>query len=213
MNRIKLFTLALILLTTLSNATSEQQAIDLLNKVRNDLNSLSANFDQYEIFEDDIIGEASSGKVWLNSPNQFKWEYIDPAPQLIIADGSQVWIYDEDLEQVTIKQQDTKQNPIYVLLSKQDMESNYTLTIEENKDQESSMTWVLMQPKEDSDEIKLVWLGIQKDQLAVIKLQNQMDNIVVFEFNDINKNPEIEEGFFSFVAPEGTDIIQDSVAN
>jgi outer membrane lipoprotein-sorting protein len=98
-----------------------------------------------------------------------------------------------------------------VLLNKQETEANYTISLEEDKDLESTLTWVLMQPKLPSDEVKLVWLGIQQQQLAILKLQNQMDNIVVFEFNDIKKNPKFEDDFFTFIAPEGTDIIQDTV--
>ncbi len=189
----------------------EKKANKLLDKVRKDLVSLSADFEQYEKDVNGNISEKSLGKVWLKAPNQFKWEYQKPVPQLIIANGQHVWIYDEDLEQVTVKQQHNKQNPIYVLLNKKLTEDNYTLSlVPQEKGKKQDIQWISMIPKTPSDEVKIVWVGIKDKKLAVLKLQNQMDNIVIFEFNNMKRNPQLDDGYFTFNIPQGIDVIQDT---
>ena len=212
--KIKLLTgFAFVVLSTICIADDnvETNAEILLDDIRKDLTALNANFTQYEIDANDNVSEKLGGQVWLKTPNKFKWEYAEPAPQLISANGESVWIYDEDLDQVTIKKQQNTQNPIYVLLNKQETEKNFNLKllakVEGNKEGEN---WIEMTPKTPGDDIKTVWLGIDDNNLKVIKLKNQMDNIVIFEFENIIKNPELAEGFFTFEVPKGIDVIQDS---
>lgn len=221
MNKFKLTTIAFLFMANYSFAQDDEiKGTDLLDQVRTNLISLSAQFEQYEVNNGNDPSEKSSGKVWLKAPNQFKWEYSTPGPQLIIADGSQVWIYDEDLEQVTIKQQNNDQNPIYILLNKENLEEHYIVgdvfTIEFTDSHDPNRTkddtqWVELIPKVESNEVKSVRIGIRNNLLKQIIIHNQMDNSVVFEFDKIKKNPKLKDDFFSFVAPKGTDIIQDTV--
>lgn len=212
--KIKLLTgFALIVLSVLCMADEnvEANAQSILDDIRKDLTSLNANFVQYEIDANENVSEKLGGQVWLKTPNQFKWEYEEPSPQLILANGESVWIYDEDLEQVTIKKQQSTQNPIYVLLNKKQTEDNFNLELLEiNEDNKEGEHWIEMTPKKPGDDIKKVWLGVDNNNLKMIKLKNQMDNIVIFEFENIIKNPELAEGFFTFDIPEGIDVIRDS---
>ncbi len=203
--------LFLSLLLNFSTSILADNANQLLDNVRKDLISLSADFKQYEVDPSQRMSEVSTGKMWLNAPNQFKWEYFDPAPQLIVASGQKVWIYDEDLDQVTIKQQDSTKNPIYVLLNKEMTETNYTVEKWNEDSEQVGIDWIILTPKVAGDEIKQVWLGVADNELKVLKLKNQLDNIVVFEFSNSVKNPELSEDFFTFTIPNGVDVITDSV--
>lgn len=214
--KIKLPTILIVILLTsvaVGGEHSTDSAIKLLDKIRKNLTSLSAHFEQYEIDANENVSEKLTGKVWLNTPNQFKWEYHKPFPQLIIANGTQVWVYDKDLEQVTIKKQKNNQNPIYVLLNKEQTEKNYQISLmQKEKGSKEKLQWVEMLPKEKSDDIKVVWLGIEKKTLKVIKLQNQLNNIVVFNFSKSKRNPKLSDEFFTFEIPKGTDVIRDGPA-
>ena len=77
--------------------------LQLLSDVREDLSGLKATFVQYELINGSEKVDINTGLVWMKSPDRFRWHYKDPIEQLIIADGKQVWVYDEDLEQVTVK--------------------------------------------------------------------------------------------------------------
>jgi len=205
--KVNLLILSTLLVLSLP-VMAENNANQLLDEVRNGLQSMSADFEQYEIDANERQSEILKGKMWLNAPDQFKWEYFDPAPQLIIANGEKVWIYDEDLEQVTIKQQNSTQNPIYVLLNKNETDKNYQVKLEETA---GDLQWFNMTPNVASDEIKQVWLGIDNNNIKILKLKNQLDNIVVFEFSNVIRNPELPDDFFTFIPPEGIDIIRDSM--
>ncbi len=201
----------LLAISTLSVAQNSPTANELLDSVRKDLSALSAKFEQYEVDANDHRSETSTGLVWLKAPDQFKWQYQQPVPQLISANGQQVWVYDEDLEQVTVKQQRSEQNPIYVLLNKERSEQNYAIVFDQQMTaSDQALQWIKMTPKQPSDEVKVVWLGIKDNNLSVLKLQNQLDNTVVFVFDDIERNPTLETGFFTFDVPKGTDVISET---
>ncbi len=219
--KIKTLTLSVMLFLSplILAKESKDDANQLLDELRKDLTSMSAEFRQYDVDASERISEVTTGKMWLNAPDQFKWEYLDPAPQLIVANGQKVWIYDEDLEQVTIKQQDSAQNPIYVLLNKELTETNYRVENwysngkEPSKEsgEKSGINWISLIPRGASNEIKQVWLGILDNNLKILKLKNQFENIVVFEFSNIVKNPQLTDDFFTFIPPDGIDVIRDSV--
>src|SRR3990172_7508337 len=65
--------------------------------------TLQAQFEQTVINEKGKTLESSKGKVYLQRPGKFHWDYEQPYVQSIIGDGQKVWIYDQDLEQVTIR--------------------------------------------------------------------------------------------------------------
>lgn len=192
-------------------AIADDNANEILDQVRKDLTSMSADFEQYQIDDNQRMSEITTGKMWLNEPNQFKWEYIDPAPQLIVANGKKIWIFDEDLEQVTIKQQDNTQNPIYVLLNKEQTEINYFIENWQDGADSQGIQWVSLTPKVPNDEIKQVWLGLSDNSIRVLKFKNQLDNIDVFMFNNVIRNPELPDDFFTFTPPDGIDIISDAM--
>ena len=211
----KLF-LPFVLITIFSQvnaeSSSQEQAKSILQTLRQDLTSLSADFQQQEIDINQNESEVSSGKVWLNSPNQFRWEYINPAPQLIVANGEQVWIYDEDLEQVTIKPQDSSANPIYVLLDDSKTDKNYQAELIKVSpiEEENDYSWIELTPKNQNDEVKQIWLGVEDNMIRVLQIRNQMENNVVFKFSNTTRNPEIKSDLFNFSVPEGTDILMEN---
>lgn len=204
--------LILLISLTASAENSQNQAHTLLEKVRKDISAISAGFEQQEIDINGQYSETSSGEMWLQSPDKFKWSYIEPAPQLIVANGKQVWIYDEDLEQVTIKPQNSAANPIYVLLDKERTEKNYIIDMaDELSESTNNLQWITMAPRVESDEIQKIWLGVDSNHnIAVLKMKNRMENTVIFTFNNIQRNPSLENQMFEFDIPEGTDILSEN---
>jgi len=177
----------------------------LLSKVRNNLSALKAEFIQYEWLESNQKTDINSGTVWMQAPAQFRWQYIEPIEQLIVADGKQVWVYDEDLEQVTVKAQDNSLNPIYVIINDELSKQHYDIKHEVNS---QGLDWLSLTPKLHSEEVKSVWLAIKGDVITQIKVFNHFDQTMVFEFMQVQRNPEVSDDLFTFVPPEGVDVIQ-----
>lgn len=179
--------------------------LKLLAAVRADLSAMQAQFVQYELTADNQKLDINTGEVWMQSPDQFRWQYQDPIEQLIVADGSRVWVYDEDLEQVTVKEQDNQLNPIYVIINDELTEQYYNIKFELNH---QNTDWISLTPKTPSEEVKAVWIAMTDDLIKSIKVFNQFDQTMVFEFNQIMRNPELPENHFLFEVPEGVDVIQ-----
>ena len=177
----------------------------ILSKLRSDLNALQAAFKQYELTPDGRSVEENTGTVWMQAPDYFKWHYETPFEQLIVADGEQVWVYDEDLQQVTVKPQKNNLNPIYVIIYEELSTRYYDMSFDGEKDR---LKWVRLTPKEASNEVKSVLLGIKDNQLNSIHVNNQLDQTLVFEFSDLKRNPDLAEDTFQFSPPEGVDVVE-----
>ena len=187
------------------NVQGAKDPLVILASVRQDLSTLKADFIQYELSQDNEKLDINSGQVWMQSPAHFRWEYKEPIEQLIVADGSQVWVYDEDLEQVTVKRQDNNLNPIYVIINDELSEQHYAINYVTTDKQ---VDWISLTPRENSEEVKFVWLAVENNSITTIKVFNQFDQVMVFEFHQILKNPELDSALFEFTPGEGVDVIQ-----
>ncbi len=185
--------------------TTTIDPLQLLSEVRKDLSGLEAAFVQYELIDGSEKVDPNAGRVWMQSPDQFRWHYIDPIEQLIVADGKNVWVYDEDLEQVTVKAQSNQLNPIYVIINDDKSQQHYHI---KHEVQSQGMDWISLTPKVENEEVKTVWLAIEDAVVKQIKVVNNFSQTMVFEFSDIKKNPDFEAGLFEFVPPEGVDVVQ-----
>jgi len=177
----------------------------VLDAVRKDLTSLTADFYQYELIESNARQEENVGMVWMSAPDKFRWHYKKPYEQLIVADGKKVWVYDEDLEQVTVKAQSNNLNPIYVILNKELSSEHYDMRYEV---QDKEKHWISLTPKEPSEEVKEVWLGVVGEELQTIKMVNPFEQTLVFEFTKVKRNDEVPVELFVFTVPEGVDVIE-----
>jgi len=184
---------------------SQKDPLALLAGVREGLTGLQAHFTQYELVENNQKVDPNSGQVWMQVPALFRWQYVEPIEQLIVADGEKVWVYDEDLEQVTVKAQDNDLNPIYVIINDEKSQQHYDIKHEMSR---QDIDWISLTPKVRNEEVQTVWLAVHEQTIIQIKVVNQMGQTMVFEFNDIQKNPDMPEDMFTFVPPEGVDVVQ-----
>ena len=183
----------------------EKDPLSLLASVREGLTGLQAHFTQYELVENNQKVDPNSGQVWMQVPALFRWQYVDPIEQLIVADGEKVWVYDEDLEQVTVKAQDNDLNPIYVIINDEKSQQHYDIKHEMSRQE---IDWISLTPKVRNEEVQTVWLAVHDQTIVQIKVVNQMGQTMVFEFSDIKKNPDMPDDMFTFVPPEGVDVVQ-----
>ena len=127
---IKLLLPALALLACTANADSQNAARDQLQQFTGALESLQANFDQEIVDFNGRLIETSSGRIVLMKPDFFRWDYVGEYPQQIVADGERVWIYDVELEQVSIKAQSSAaaDSPLSVLTKPESIDEQFRVT-------------------------------------------------------------------------------------
>lgn len=207
MNR---FLLALAFLTAAAFAGSAHAgARDSLDRFTSNLSGLQGQFTQQVLDANGRVRESSSGQVALSAPRLFRWQYTDPYPQLIVADGSRVWVYDPDLEQVTVRAQglEEQNSPLAALIDPAILDRDFV--VEEAGDSEGA-AWLRITPREASDAgFQQARLGFEGDALVKMEVLDALGQKTVIGFSGWRRNPAFEAGTFQFTPPQGVDVVGD----
>ncbi len=181
-------------------------------KFTNGLKGLDGHFVQRVFSSNGRLKEDSSGRVSLSAPRQFRWEYVKPNPQLIVADGDHVWIYDPDLEQVTVKNQNAEeqQSALTVLIDPGELDRSYNLADGGTQD---GVKWVALTPKKVSEDsqFKQAKLGFDpQGGLQRMTIEDTLGQRTEISFSDWQRNPKFVKGLFTFKPPKGVDVVGDT---
>jgi outer membrane lipoprotein carrier protein len=201
---------ALLLLLFAAGANAQARIEELGEKLVNDfltnVITLEARFDQSLIDAEGAILERTSGTLEIERPSRFRWSYAEPYEQWLIADGLNVWSYDLDLEQVTVKPQaDALANTPALLLGGSDAALEQFdfagTTIEE------ITTWVRLDPKNKDSGFNRVELGFIDGQLRRMVFFDNLEQTTLVALYDVNINEPIDATRFEFVVPEDVDLV------
>ncbi len=188
-------------------------ARDRLEAFASNLDALSGEFVQQVYDAEGRLDETSEGSLALKAPRQFRWSYEAPFPQLIVADGDNVWIYDEDLAQVTVRRQSLEeaQSPLTVLTDLSQLERDYTVNESGEKD---ALAWLTLVPKAEEPAFRQAMLGFGADgALARMVLEDALGQRNEIRFAKWRRNPTLEAATFVFTPPEGVDVVGEPVEN
>lgn len=173
------------------------------------LQSLKANFKQTLSDRAGEIVETATGELAIRRPDRFRWDYREPNQQVIVADGSRIWLYDSDLEQVTVRKLDAtlSATPAMLLSGQGNLQDNFTVV---QTLQEATVQWVRMEPKRDDTDFKWVRLGFDSTTLKYMQLADKLGQTTTLEFSQLQRNPAIDPSQFTFTVPAGADVIGDA---
>jgi outer membrane lipoprotein carrier protein len=177
-----------------------------LDEFMRGLQSLQAEFRQSVHDAQGRKVEESRGELALSRPNRFRWDYREPHPQVIVADGKNLWLYDPDLEQVTVRRLDRSLagTPAMLLSGEGDLRASFKI---ENAEQKSGTYWLTLSPKRTDTDFKRVKLGMRGTTLAAMELVDKLGQVTVLEFSSVSRNPTFEDSRFVFNPPAGVDVI------
>ena len=188
-----------------SVALSETSGEKLQNKL-NAIATMTADFNQVVKAKHREVSR-SSGTMALQRPGHFRWKTIEPMEQLIVADGQNMWVYDVDLEQVTVKKQEKGLGGTAALFL-----SGYDNTVtrdfevsEQDKGDLIVFNLKAKAPKENFQQIKLSFL---KDKLTALELYDQLGQITFVKLVKINMNKQLVSTLFQFHPPKGVDVVK-----
>jgi len=204
MKIIKLF--ALLLFATVTYAESSDA--DHLKRFLDNVQTLEANFKQTLVDDQGIELESSSGVVFLNRPDKFRWDYQQPYTQTIVTNGDTLWFYDEDLEQVTIRDVSSSiaNTPAAVFGSYEDIDEQFIIidmgTIEK-------FDWVELTPRDIESQYNSIRLGFDSEQLGMMVMFDNLGQVTRIDFTDEIINKKMDDSMFDFEPPQGIDIIDD----
>lgn len=197
--------ICLILIFSISISFADA-ASGFIEKIKN-IHSMTANFNQKLIDEQTSNNLNSKGNMSLKKPQYFKWVTTSPNNQEIVSNGTKLWIYDGDLDQIIIKKvsNDIAQFPYLILLSKNTSNINKLFTVKEQNN-----TSYILKPKNDQmiDSIKIKFTP--NNQLKYLEISTSLNQFTKIEFTDVRTDVDISDTSFDFKAPEDTDIIDET---
>ncbi len=199
---------ALVLLGAAASGSARAEGSGLADTeaFMREVTTLQAHFLQTVVNPDGAPGEVSEGTLYISRPDRFRWHYSSPGEQQIIADGERFWLYDVDLDQVTVKALDRTlaSSPAMLLSGAGRITDGFEVRAEFTGD---GIDWVELVPREQDTDFRFVRLGFAAGELRVMELSDQLDQTTRIEFTDVVRNPELEASLFTFEPPEGVDVI------
>ncbi len=182
-------------------------ARDDLKTFTNGLKGLDGQFTQQVYDAKGKLKESSSGRVALSAPRLFRWEYAKPYPQLIVADGRKVWVYDPDLQQVTVREQGSEEqnSPLSALIDPAKLDQQFN--VKESGTAEN-LQWLTLTPKNEGDaSFQSARLGFGKGGLARMEVIDAVGQNTKISFNGWKRNPAFAGATFKYVPGQGVDVV------
>jgi outer membrane lipoprotein carrier protein len=170
------------------------------------LESLQADFSQTVTTPDGSVESSGSGEIWLQRPGLFRWSYGGDFPELIVADGERVWLYDPTLEQVTVKRQSglAENSPLLLLTDLTALDEQFE--VREVGDFEG-IDLLELRSNNPESEFDRVMLGFRDQGLVLMGLEDAFGLRTEIRFSGIERNPELDPELFRFVPPDNTDVV------
>jgi outer membrane lipoprotein carrier protein len=185
---------------------AEAGAIDQLHSFLQSTRTLKAEFAQVVIAKNGRKPQQSSGVVSISRPGKLRWEILKPYPQLVVGDGEKIWIYDQELQQVTVRKagQAISGSPAALLAGNNDLEKNFTL---KDAGEAEGMNWVEATPKAGDSGFEKVRLGFAGANLKAMELQDSFGQTTHVSFSKLERNPTLPGTNFKFTPPAGVDVV------
>ena len=177
-----------------------------LERFSNGLETLHALFEQQVISSDGTVEDGSSGQVWLRRPQLFRWEYGGDYPEVVVADGNNIWIYDEVLEQVTVKDQShtAVNSPLTLLTDLGQLDEQFEVREVGEVD---GLQLLELRSRDVESEFERILLGLRDDSLQMMVMEDAFGFRTEVGFQQVMRNPEIDIALFTFQPPESADVI------
>lgn len=169
--------------------------------------SAQANFTQEVLDQNGKRIQSASGIMLFQRPGKFRWEYQKPYEQLIVGDGAKFWLYDVDLNQVTVKKLDAAlgSSPAALLSGNNEIERGFAL---QDLGARDGLAWLQATPKSTETSFEKVLMGFDPGaELKVMELHDTFGNHTVLRFAALQRNPPIPAQQFQFTPPKGADVL------
>ncbi len=192
-----------MLAASAANAGGKERLQAFLNGVE----SLQANFEQ-SVF-DTSQGQARrlQGIFYLQRPGKFRWDYTEPKGQLVLADGSTVWLVEDDLKQAYHKAQSQALRGTPALLLAEQLRLEDHFEVVELGDSQA-MEWVELIPRDPESQFVRVLLAFAGNELRRMELSDKFGQVTRFSFSEIKRNPRLDAKLFQYTPPPGTQLFE-----
>ena len=166
----------------------------------------SADFTQTIADDSGKVLRRAAGKLYLQRPGKFRWDYSEPSEQLVLADGKQIWFYDKDLAQANVRDMDATlaSTPAVLLSGGAPVSTQFDITA---LPPSGGLEWYQLIPKHTDTDFQLVRIGFAKGELASMFLADKLNQVTQLTFTHQSRNAKFAADLFSFTPPSGVDVI------
>lgn len=209
--RVAAIVAAAYLVAGISVAHAQQSAVEQLDSLLQDIDTLAADVTQLIVESDGGILEKSDIRMYLKKPNGFYWETIEPFPELVVTNGVKLWNYQPDLEQVVIEDWDGSRSELAAqLLNGQtdNLADEYTIELIVSSDgehQEFELT-----PIASDSVYQKISITFTAAELDLIYLHSKNGQQTVWQFDIIERNQPLADSLFVFEPPAGIEVIENT---
>jgi outer membrane lipoprotein carrier protein len=168
--------------------------------------SLKAEFEQLQLGADGREQRRSSGLFYLRRPDRFRWEYLDPEPQLIVCDGRDIYVYEQDLEQVTIRSLATATgaSPAMILARSNEVGELFTVEAAGTRD---GLEWFRLAPRAKDPEFRGLEIGFAAGEISTMKFVDRLQQTTIVRFAALDRRAKLADVLFRFTPPKGVDVV------
>jgi outer membrane lipoprotein carrier protein len=188
-----------------ATATTASPAAEV-EKYLSGLASWTADFEQTIDDGHGNVLRSAAGRLYLQRPGKFRWDYSQPSEQLVLADGKQIWFYDKDLAQANVRDMDTSlaSTPASLLSGSGSVSAQFNVTA---LGLSAGLQWFQLVPKHADTDFQLVRIGFDKGELRSMFLADKLNQITQLTFSHSKRNLPLAPDLFSFTPPPGVDVI------
>lgn len=205
----KIFAVFLIMLSSVNSAFAETP-VNTLSQLLKNMRSMQANFVQTILDKHGKAIQTASGKMALQRPSQFRWNTLDPNRQLIVTNGKRLWIYDPDLDQVTIRSLSKAAGETPAMLLSDEtltLDKDFIVSPSESKD---SMQWFKLIPKDKGSLVSTLRLGFSNGVIQQMIIEDHLGHTTRIRFSNVITNAAINKSQFAFTPPANVDVIDET---
>jgi outer membrane lipoprotein carrier protein len=202
----KLFRNLFVLLSTITLAVASAGS-DPLDRFFKDVKTFEASFNQVVLDEALNPIQESVGTLYIQRPNKFRWDYAVPFKQQIVSDGKQIWVYDIELQQVTVRKMDGAlgNTPAILLAGRGKIGDNFAV---KSLGKQGALDWMKMIPKENDGGFEDIRIGFENGKLRKLEMIDSFGHITRISLKDNRENKRISKKKFTFVPPKGVDVVR-----
>ena len=206
-NRMHFKKISLVLLATccLASGSAWADSIADLKTWLQGTRTLKADFAQTSA--GGIGGGKSQGTMAISRPGKFRWSINKPYSQLMVGDGSRIWLYDPELKQVIVRKSEKALGgtPAALLAGDNDAEQRFTFKAD---GEHAGAEWVIAEPKQNDTGFVRIRIGLAGNELKGMVLEDSFGQVTTLAFTNVVRNGDAPATLFRFAPPAGADVLK-----
>lgn len=200
--------IALGVALALTTLAAHAGAVDQLRGFLSQTKTARGEFTQRVTNRAGATAQNSSGRFVFQRPGKFRWVYDKPYEQIIVADGDRLFLYDKDLNQVTVKKLAgaIPASPASILFGSDDFEKEFEVADAGSRD---GLEWIVARPRAKDSPFERIEIGFRDGVPGAMQLTDSFGQVSLLRFAKVERNPKVDAEQFRFTPPPGADVLED----